>query len=376
MNKHTIHSFRNRQAATFVRLISHSVIYLACLLWIISCGEAVQPALTEIDLGKAFTSKQTIAIEDISTEVRFVPLETKDDVLIKYISKVLLTDDKIIVIHDNKCSLFDLSGRFIRTVGSKGQGPAEYLSMYDVNVTGDLIMTFNESDHRLLTYKQNGEFVGALKLPTDVLDVCINGSTIYGFIPNMTGKETNRLKCFNLDGTVRDSVPAVQYENPSGISLRLYPEGSFFVFGKEILLKEFLNDTVFQVTPDCEMIPRYRLNFGEYTFKTAERYQIENPQMNILKGKKAINRWLESSHYLFMYGLGTDDNMLFLLDKPSRKLIYTFILYGEAEKQLFEKDYFMPRYISEDNTTLISYEQPADIEDDSNPTVVLVKLKK
>lgn len=375
MVKHTIHSFRDQQAVTFVRLISRSAFYLACLLWIVSCGEAVQPELTEIDLGKAFTSKQTIPIDEISTGVTLVPLETRDDVLIKYISKTILTNDKIIVIHDNICSLFDLSGRFIRTVGSKGQGPEEYLYIEDIYVSGDLIKIFDASSHRLITYKQSGEFVEALKIPTDVMSVFTSESIIYGSIPNLPGNATNRLKCLNLDGTVRDSLAAVQYENPSGIVMRYYPESFFFTFGKEVLLMEKLNDTIFQVTPNCEMIPRYRLNFGEYTFKIAERYQIANPQVNVMKGKKVIDHWLESPHYLFMYGYGTDKDMLFLLDKPNQKLIYTSIRYGETERQLFEKDNFLPRFISEDNTTLISYEQPADIEDDSNPTVVLVKLK-
>ena len=64
-------------------------------------------------------------------ECRFIPLETKDSVLLKDLYRVCWVDDRIFVFDRsdeiNALFVFSDQGNFITRVGLRGQGPKEYL---------------------------------------------------------------------------------------------------------------------------------------------------------------------------------------------------------------------------------------------------------
>ncbi|MDR1886475.1 MAG: 6-bladed beta-propeller, partial [Prevotellaceae bacterium] len=103
------------------------IIKLCVFLAFISCGNA--------DIAKI----QTIAVDtggdvgvllsEIADEIRATELELTDESLIGRVQRVLLCNDYIIVLEgaESKVILFDKTGRFIRRIGSTGQGPEELL---------------------------------------------------------------------------------------------------------------------------------------------------------------------------------------------------------------------------------------------------------
>ena len=64
----------------------------------------------------------------------FIPLETSDQCLIKFIDKVVFTSDYIFVLDrqgNNKVLVFNKNGRFLHTIGAIGHGPNEHVLLYD-----------------------------------------------------------------------------------------------------------------------------------------------------------------------------------------------------------------------------------------------------
>ncbi|MDR2382748.1 MAG: 6-bladed beta-propeller [Prevotellaceae bacterium] len=68
-------------------------------------------------------------LSEIVEDIVFIPLETTEKCLIGRIRSIHCSNDYIIIIDadPNQILLFDKAGKFIRTIGSKGQGPGEYI---------------------------------------------------------------------------------------------------------------------------------------------------------------------------------------------------------------------------------------------------------
>lgn len=94
-----------------------------CLCCVLSVS-AQKPVV--INLAKAISeSPKEIMLNELASDIRYVPLETTDDCLMnnefyimQYTGKDIITSG---IFH------FDKNGKFLNKIGSKGQGPEEYL---------------------------------------------------------------------------------------------------------------------------------------------------------------------------------------------------------------------------------------------------------
>lgn len=94
-----------------------------CLCCVLSVS-AQKPVV--INLAKAISeSPKEIMLNELASDIRYVPLETTDDCLMnnefyimQYIGEDIITSG---IFH------FDKNGKFLNKIGSKGQGPEEYL---------------------------------------------------------------------------------------------------------------------------------------------------------------------------------------------------------------------------------------------------------
>ena len=115
-------------------------IFLLFLLIILcTCNLSKQCAnsdseLPVINLNIEYPEK-SIDVNEIA-DVNYIPLETMDSSLIAYPAYIAMSD-KYIVIGDAKLYkifLFDKNGKYLRTIGEKGEGPEEYDAFYAFDV--------------------------------------------------------------------------------------------------------------------------------------------------------------------------------------------------------------------------------------------------
>jgi hypothetical protein len=334
-------------------------------------------------MSDAFTKEVATTVNDVADQIDLIALETNDSVLIKYISNVVLGDDFVAVVHDDRCSFFDRTGKYLHRIARRGDGPEEYLQIQNLYIDNGLVYIFDGAKKRLLTYTMQGDFVNAVGIHNRVRYLLLAGDTFVGFIPNESGQEPLRIIIMDKAGTAIDSIPyTTRHPNENGIRMIYYNgDPHFHLYDGLPNIKELYGDTVFVLNAERELTPRYVIHLGGDSPKMADRY-IYNPRQQPLSGKRYLNQMWESPRFLFLCGRGFDDNKsdgFLIYDKETGKAKYTHIQYTASEQELFDKKYFTPRFMSPDNKILISSETPVmgdNEKEEDNPVIVLLHLKE
>ena len=144
-------------------------LFLSLLCYACSSSEQQQQLkdFIEIDMIPLIEGEaQKMPLQEWAKSVRFIPLETNDDILIAGIGNVFQRGDTRLVYHSERLSLFDMNGKYLCDIGSKGQGPEEFTRIRDVLVHDNLIYV-QEMGYRFKVYDWDGNFVKKLVLRLD-----------------------------------------------------------------------------------------------------------------------------------------------------------------------------------------------------------------
>ena len=106
---------------------------------------------------------QDFDISELADSVSFVKLETNNECLIANIRKVILYDNRFFI-HESKTStilVFDISGKYLYKVGSRGRGPGEHaaLSLFMLDEENKMLMIYDENSKKMIYYTLDGKFV-------------------------------------------------------------------------------------------------------------------------------------------------------------------------------------------------------------------------
>ena len=180
------------------------------LFFLCSCGKEKQEpkGYIEIDMVPLIEGKaQKMPLQDWAKSVRFIPLETKEDILMKNVTNVLQHGDTLLVHHSQRLSLFDREGKYLYDIGSKGQGPGEftYLSMVLLH---DGLIYVQEQGCRFKVYDWDGNFVKKLVLPHKVRGLITypGREEMLAYVSKSHGDES--LRFYRIKGEqILDSVP-------------------------------------------------------------------------------------------------------------------------------------------------------------------------
>lgn len=119
-----------------------------------------------------FRSENDFHAED-RMELQFIPLEATNDCLFSDIQKIQIVDDKIFIIDNKNLGLFvfDLFGKFITQVGTRGEGPGEYMQPYSFYISKEtqtitvadnvrcILLHFNLADYTFVSSQKTGNFM-------------------------------------------------------------------------------------------------------------------------------------------------------------------------------------------------------------------------
>lgn len=179
-------------------------ILLGGMLLFFSCNGRRQPVVnpddaTQIEVG--IEEGEDDAFDALLEDVRFVPLETSDEVLIGEIEKIVCYDSEYYVADKgsnggiNSIYRFDPEGRFLNRIGLRGRGPNEYIDPVDfiVDSSGVTVLDLR----RFLFYDHAGSFKKDVRLPYILYEI--------------TGMPDENL-IFAVAGDNRDRPEAKDYE--------------------------------------------------------------------------------------------------------------------------------------------------------------------
>lgn len=102
-------------------------------------AEEAEEGLPVINLSENVKEVSALNLSDAAERVEIVKLETSDKVFLSNVEKVEITDDNIYVSTMRSVSVyrFTRDGKFLNTIGKRGQGPGEYITLVDFLIDND-----------------------------------------------------------------------------------------------------------------------------------------------------------------------------------------------------------------------------------------------
>jgi hypothetical protein len=201
-------------------------------------------------------------IYDNIDSIRTIPLETTDESLIGHIERTFIVNDTLFVADYYKTKsvfAFDLQGRFLYKIHKVGQGPGEYQSINMVQIDENGISINDWLSWKLIKYDLHGKLLFEKRLdphPHDFIEMDDHGM----LLSYDTYSEQTPYRLVFTD-------TALQWKETAMPQLNDREKGSEIIsaFQKlkdgNILYHIWLNDTVYQISPDRKIIPKYHLGF-------------------------------------------------------------------------------------------------------------------
>lgn len=251
-----------------------------------SCTQVSEKKIEEeniMNIGLA--SESTIKLSSIIDSLVYIPLETKKDVLIGGIKKLVAYGNNFYILDELTSSVFcfDQSGHFIRKIGDRGVGPNEYIVIDDIAVHDQKIYLWDGKLHKLFTYNINsGNFEKEYRIDFDSEYIhVINHSWIAlygdyksnkkyvkkGMIPN--------LLFWNIENN--ESHAAVFFDSKLCLS-GIY--GTYSVFTDMGSFLSPLENTIYQLDDAAKLDKQMILSFKEPYKKSFNTY------LDLLKNEK------------------------------------------------------------------------------------------
>lgn len=328
----------------------------------------------------------TTSFIDLVDSVKYISLETNADCPIGRIDKILFADS-VIVVEDmstaNAVYLFDLDGKFVSRVSGPGNGPHEYLSLEQSNVTlsydRSMVAIQDRNHERTLWYDLGGNY-----LRTTQLERRLSG------VEYISGNRYLHETDFRTDGVppvfvMTDSVGEGMYamENVGYENASFIVSATLGIQGSKIIGLHLRSNSIYEFDSDGpNAVCTIRLlpdDIIYHKYKTLNRYlnaslEIPNLNGNVLVLDNSICFNVSVPH----------KNNFYIFSRISHKLYHIRNEYDNIHSMIFRQ------YITcLDNNWLVCSAEPSEIQTveewqkflgrpvstDDNPILVLYHLK-
>jgi hypothetical protein len=144
-----------------------------------SCSETKQGKLPEIPVD--IDQNTSLPLSEIVEELTAIELELTNESLINtdYIGHIIISENEVIIADLSKILVFNKDGKFIRTIGSRGQGPGEYnyIKNLAMDETNKRLFVISSGPSKIISYDMDGNYLKESVNPiqstwfTDIVDV-------------------------------------------------------------------------------------------------------------------------------------------------------------------------------------------------------------
>lgn len=218
-----------------------------------------------IDKDKDYEEKRFTFLQDIG-KVEYIKLETNDSCLLREsykLIKVQLTENDIFLSTGDNVLRFDRNGKFINTIGKRGQGPWEIVSLFDfiIDETKQEVYILDGSAHYLKTYGFNGEHKNKIHIETfgsDIGAVC-DSSIIYTNFFVSESLPMAFLSSLSDGKTQKHILPLRSEKDITGVSVKFIDKfTNNLLYNNKVIYQNFINDTTYTIDlNNLSAYPRY-----------------------------------------------------------------------------------------------------------------------
>lgn len=186
---------------------------------------------------------ESIQIEDLFSDVKYLELEYNDEYPIGNIRKVVAVDDILYMAANSKLFQYTLDGKFISCISRKGRGPQEYINIADFAVNDGYIYIIDRNN-KLLKYSTDNKFIASIDLPFYVATIYVEEDVIV-----LSSAYQNQGDKFRLYSTEElKSIGSFEPINPVEITYRhFFGQSNFYTYNDVLCFHEPLNDNLFEI---------------------------------------------------------------------------------------------------------------------------------
>jgi hypothetical protein len=287
---------------------------------------------TMIDIIEGIESDgATMLLSEIAEDITFIPLEVTDECLVRS-DLIPLFHKDYIVVHDgypNPIFLFDRTGKFIRKIGNRGQGPGEYIHSKNLIIVNDELFVYDVDTYKTLCYDlHTGKHLRTKRHDFDATPQgvwCFNDSVLvyYFSIPSTerNPQEFAHIHTLTLDFETTDKLwhekfqsslveKEDRYTPPLDVQTYL-KDGNRYIMDQN---DEKEKGKVYYINKHFEKIPAYQISLGRDPKKKS---------YNILS-------MLDTDRFMFFWGetLPNHYSRTIIYDKTTQKSKYIISEFG------------------------------------------------
>ena len=325
-------------------------------------------------------------------DLEIVKLDNKDEALVRNSS--VTVSDNYILIHCSQnipFKLFDRKGKFLRNIGSVGNGPGEYVYLSSVvyHPKDSTIRVFDNGSHKYIIYSKEGKLFREINLVDSELNYLLHAEGDTYFCSGSFSNGKSEIIVSDTALRVKSSIlpfdPTDDYVTRGGIMLTTSVQRCG---PKLCLFNHIYSDSVFLLTPDG-LKPEFILRKGKYapSLDDVKQFMKWNKNDSFAKGF-SIKTF--PGYYLVQYSYkdkffgeiwSKETNQIVsrtVLTRPDMFSSYRGIPYRFPSGTTIK---LLPAYI---NGNKIAFFIPADeaageipgvkISEDDNPIVMILEL--
>lgn len=286
------------------------------VFWFLMISLATGSCLTEeqvscfqtINIETGLKNLNRINLSQYAVDVEYIPLSEIDGNFLKQI-RVLDYRDSVVLVSDlNSCCVFSFNGFYLKKIGEKGRGPAEYPTISNVRL-GSKGRIYIQSLRDLYVYSKEGDFIERLGLfKSDAFSsggpgnwLFVSDTTIFVQIRNDSGSANSKAVEIDLSGKIlRSYVNYLKFKNDRKGSSSLSSVSSIYEFNGTLRYKELFNDTLFMYNSTAELLPVFVLSLGSLSASYMDFYEQTMGRARINREWARVNEIFETDDLILI----------------------------------------------------------------------------
>lgn len=262
-----------------------------------------------------------IALSGLVDSLVYIPLQTPDDLPVDVLLAVKMSSDNIFVMdRQQKLYRFDSHGRFLNLIGSRGEGPSEYVSAVDfeIDASQDVVYLFDIYRKKIKVYQMSGAFVQDIVVPDGVESMALLNDTCFiGYRPwYATVDKSDECVVFGKSEEVYRTISFEPKENVEGVKIDLFRMPDFSQLASSSRFRMPFEHSVFLISDDNKVAKDVVFEMGKYLLP-----------MEVSMNNELYNKNLNSSYIFELYANRVSDfiYMNFFYRKKRYRVVYDIV---------------------------------------------------
>lgn len=306
--------------------------WVLMLLFCFSCSsKSGSDAVGKSDAGLSVTvdlvdyiegeKEDEIALSGLVDSLAYIPLQTPDDLPVDVLLAVKMSSDNIFVMdRQQKLYRFDSHGRFLNLIGSRGEGPSEYVSAVDfeIDASQDAVYLFDIYRKKIKVYQMSGTFVQDIVVPDGVESMALLNDTCFiGYRPwYATVDRSDECVIFGKSEEVYQTISFKTKENVEGVKIDLFRMPDFSQLASSSRFRMPFEHSVFLISDDNKVAKDVVFEMGKYLLP-----------MEVSMNNELYNKNLNSSYIFELNANRISDfiYMNFFYKKKHYRVVYDIV---------------------------------------------------